>query len=134
MEKLIDTCAILTGAVEHEMKIGSNPKAESLGKLMANEAYRIVEGRDAGLLLALLALDRNINPRSLAIRRHQDFIYRDQSDAGIGELSGDNNDEFFLDRLDEAIPMMLCTAIFQERCSCAPMVLTVAGNTNHEPG
>ena len=84
---------------------------------MADEADGIIERGDTLLLLALVAFDGDIDARGLASGGHDDFIDGDQADTRIGELPGDDDDEFFLDRLDEAILVMLCTAVFQERYS-----------------
>ena len=107
----------LAGAVEHEVEIGGDAKAERIGKLMADEADRIIERSDALLLLALVAFDGNIDTHGFAAGRHDDFIDGYKADTRIGKLSGNDDDEFFLDRLDEAILVMLSTAVFQERYS-----------------
>ena len=119
MEKLVDARAVAAGVVEDEVEIGGDAQAERVGELVADEADGIVERGDALLLLALVAFDGDIDARGLAAGGHGDFIDGDQADARVGELPGDDDDEFFLDRLDEAVLMMLCTAVFQERCSCA---------------
>ena len=107
------------GVVENEVEIGGDAEAERVGELMADEADGIVERGDALLLLALIAFDGDIDAHGFAAGRHDDFVDGHQADARIGELSGNDDDEFFLDRLDEAILMMLRTAVFQERYSCA---------------
>jgi len=117
VKKLVDAGTIPAGAVEHEVKIGGDAETERIGKLMANVADRIIESRDALILLALVAFDGDIDSRGFAAGRHEHFIDGDQPDTRIGKLSGNDDDEFFLDGLDEAILMMLSTTIFQEQYS-----------------
>jgi hypothetical protein len=119
MEEFVDAGTVADGAIKNEVDVWSDAKAERVGELMTDIAYGIIECGDALLLLALITFHGDIDARGFAARSHDDFIDGDESDSRVGELSGDDNDEFFLDRFNEAILMMLCTAVFHERYSYA---------------
>lgn len=118
MQQFVDSCAIFAGAIVDEVEIRRNAETEILGKLMADISDCVVQSCDALLLLAFIALDGDVDPHRLSARGHQDFVDGYQANPRIGKLSGNNDDEFFLDRLNEAVFMMLCTTVFQERYSC----------------
>ena len=119
MQELVDAGTVLAGVVEHEVNVWGETQAEGIGKLMTDVSDGIVERSGAFLLLFFVSLNGNVDARGFASGRHDDFIDRDKANARIGKLSGNDDDEFFFDRLNETILMMLGVAIFQEQTPCA---------------